>query len=70
MNGEKRVRQIAIRITDETYKQLEIEANKLKWSIAKTANEIIEEWIRQNKNSGGSINLIIHNNQNININGK
>lgn len=66
----KRTKQIAVRITPETYEILEKEAQKLKWSIAQIANEILSQWTEQKDENGGAINFIITNNQNINIGGK
>ena len=66
---EKRTKQIAVRITEETYSVLENEAAKLKWSIAQLANEIISEWTKKEKDNGGAIQFIIHKNENINLNG-
>lgn len=65
----KRTKQIAVRITPETYEILEKEAKKLKWSIAKIANEILTHWTEEKEENGGAINFIISNNQTINING-
>lgn len=65
---DKRTKQIAVRITPETYKVLENEAKKLKWSVAKIANEILTEWTQKEIKNGGAINFIIQNNENININ--
>ena len=68
--NEKRTTQIAVRITPETKEILEKEAAKLKWSVAKLANEILTEWTKKEAKDGeGAINFIIHNNKNINING-
>lgn len=66
----KRTKQIAVRITPETYEILEKEAAKLKWSIAQIANEILSKWTKEKEENGGAINFIITNNQNININGR
>lgn len=66
---EKRTKQIAVRITPETYDALEKEAKKLKWSVAKIANEILNEWTNKRDENGGAISFIIQNNHNINING-
>ena len=66
--SEKRTKQIAVRITPETYQILEKEAEKLKWSIAKIANEILTQWTEEKEENGGAIKFIIENNQNININ--
>lgn len=66
----KRTKQIAVRITPETYEVLEKEAAKLKWSIAQIANEILSKWTQEKEENGGAINFIITNNQNININGR
>lgn len=63
----KRTKQIAVRITPETYEILEKEAQKLKWSIAQIANEILTQWTEQKEENGGAIQFIISNNQNINI---
>lgn len=41
---EKRTEQIGVRITPETKRILENEANKLDWSIAKLAEKILKEW--------------------------
>lgn len=65
---EKRTKQIAVRITPETYKTLEQEAKKLKWSIAQIANEILTKWTEEKEENGGAIQFIINNNQSININ--
>jgi len=64
---DKRTKQIAVRITPETYDILQKEAAKLKWSVAKIANEILTEWTTKEKEHGGAINFIIHQNKNINI---
>lgn len=64
---EKRTRQIAIRITQETDQILEREANKMKWTKASLANEILEKWAKDADNNGGAIQFIIHQNGNINI---
>lgn len=66
--NEKRTAQIAVRITEETKEILEKEAMKLDWSVAKLANKILTEWTKEAKNNNGSINFIIHENGNININ--
>ena len=66
MNG-KRTKQIAVRITPETYEALEQEATKLKWSIAQIANEILTRWTEEKEENGGAIKFIIQKNQNINI---
>lgn len=63
----KRTKQIAVRITPETYDALEQEAKKLKWSIAQIANEILTKWTEEKDKNGGAIKFIIQNNQNINI---
>ena len=67
--SEKRTEQIAVRITAETKKILQEEAKKLEWSTAKLAEKILSEWTKENHKNGGALNFIIHNNQNINING-
>lgn len=66
----KRTKQIAVRITPETYDALEQEAKKLKWSIAQIANEILTKWTEEKDKNGGAIKFIIQNNQNINIEGR
>lgn len=65
--SEKRTKQIAVRITPETYVTLEQEAKRLKWSVAQLANEILTDWTVNHKDHGGAINFIIHNNNTINI---
>ena len=67
--GEKRTEQIAVRITPETKKILQEEAQKLEWTTAKLAERILSEWTKNNHQNGGAISFVIHNNQNINING-
>lgn len=67
--NEKRTEQIAIRITPETKRILQEEAEKLEWSTAKLAEKILKEWTRTAKLKGGSINFIIQKNENINIGG-
>ena len=61
--NEKRTKQIAVRITPETYTILESEARKLKWSVAKIANEILTDWTIKEKENGGAIKFIIHDNE-------
>lgn len=65
---EKRTEQIAVRITAETKRILQEEAQKLEWSTAKLAEKILSEWTKQTHGNGGAINFVIHNNQNITIN--
>lgn len=65
---EKKTKQIAVRITEETYKILETEAAKLEWTKAKLVEKILSEWTKAAHNeNGGSIQFIINNNQAINI---
>lgn len=66
----KRIKQIAIRITEETDEILEKEAKKLKWTKASLANEILTEWAKKSKETGGSIQFIKNHIENINIGGK
>ena len=67
---EKRTEQIAVRITAETKRILQEEAQKLEWSTAKLAEKILSEWTKNAKeNKNAAINFIIQNNQNINIGG-
>lgn len=66
---EKRTQQIAVRITPETKRILQEEAQKLEWSTAKLAEKILSEWTKEHHQNGGAINFIIHNNENINIKG-
>ena len=66
---EKRTKQIAIRITEETNNILQEEAEKLEWSKAKLAEKILREWTKDVKeNKGGSLQFVIHHNETININ--
>lgn len=65
--AEKRTEQIAVRITAETKRILQEEAQKLEWSTAKLAEKILSEWTKQTHGNGGAINFVIHNNQNIMI---
>lgn len=65
--NEKRTEQIAVRITPETKKILQEEAEKLEWSTAKLAEKILKEWTQTAKHKGGSISFIIQKNENINI---
>lgn len=66
---DKRTKQIAIRITEETNKILQEEADKLEWSKAKLAEKILREWTKDVKNKkGSSLQFVIHHNENININ--
>lgn len=67
--NEKRTEQIAVRITPETKRILQEEAQKLEWSTAKLAEKILSEWTKKEAARGGSINFVIHNNKNINIGG-
>lgn len=68
MMQEKKTKQIAVRITEETYKTLETEAAKLEWSKAKLAEKILSEWTKAaHSENGGSIHFIINNNNAINI---
>lgn len=70
--NEKKTAQIAVRITEETKRILQEEAQKLDWSTAKLAERILSEWttsVKANERQG-AINFIIHKNENININNK
>ena len=67
--NEKKTEQIAVRITAETKRILQEEAQKLEWSTAKLAEKILSEWTKQTHGNGGAINFVIQNNQNINVNG-
>lgn len=66
--SEKRTEQIAVRITPETKRVLQEEAQKLEWSTAKLAEKILSEWTKQSKTNNGAISFIIQNNNTININ--
>ncbi len=57
----KRTKQIAVRITPETYEVLEAEAKKMKWSIAQIANEILAQWTKEKAPHGGAISFIVDN---------
>lgn len=65
--SEKRTKQIAVRITPETFETLDAEAKRLKWSVAQLANEILTDWTKNHKDHGGAINFIIQKNETINI---
>ena len=67
--SEKRTEQIAVRITPETKRVLQEEAQKLEWSTAKLAEKILSEWTKQTHGNGGALNFVIQNNKNITING-
>ena len=67
--NEKRTEQIAVRITAETKRILQEEAQKLEWSTAKLAEKILSEWTQKSKNNDGAISFIIQNNNTINIKG-
>lgn len=67
--SEKRTEQIAVRITSETKRILQEEAQKLEWTTSKLAERILSDWTKNRKNNGGSINFIIEKNQIINVNG-
>ena len=54
----KRTKQIAVRITPETYDVLELEAKKVKWSVAQMANEILTRWTEEVEQNGGAIDFI------------
>lgn len=66
---EKRTEVIAIRVTPETKRILQAEAERLDWTIAKLGEKILKEWTQTAKIKGGSINFIIEKNENINIGG-
>lgn len=64
---EKRTEQIAVRITAETKKTLQEEAQKLDWTVSKLAERILREWTEGTKKNGSSaIQFIIGHNENIN----
>ena len=65
---EKKTKQIAIRITEETYNILQEEADRLEWTKAKLAEKILREWTKNAKENRGSLQFVIHHNENININ--
>lgn len=68
--NQKRTKQIAVRITEETDTILQTEADKLEWSKAKLAEKILSEWTKEvHNNRTGAIQFIIHNNNAINIGG-
>ena len=67
--NDKRTKQLNIRITPELEQILTDEAEKLEWKKTKLAEKILMEWANNRHTNGGAINLIIHRNQNINING-
>ena len=49
---EKRTQQIAVRITPETKRILQEEAQKLEWSTAKLAEKILSEWTKEHHQNG------------------
>lgn len=66
--AEKRTEQIAVRITPETKKILQNEAERLDWTISKLAERILREWTEGAKEkSSGAIQFIISHNENINV---
>lgn len=65
---EKRTEQIAVRITPDTKRILQTEAQKLDWTVSKLAERILREWTEGAKqDSAGAIQFIISHNENINI---
>lgn len=44
---QKQTKQIAVRITEEVDKALEIEAKKHRWTKAALANMILEDWTKE-----------------------
>lgn len=67
--GEKRTEQLNIRVTPELIEILTEEAKKLDWPKTKLAEKILMDWTKNRHKNGGAFNFIIHNNQNITING-
>lgn len=66
--SEKRTAQIAVRITPETKKILQQEADKLDWTVSKLAERILREWTTEAKErKSGSVQFIIQHNENINL---
>ena len=49
MSDEKRTKQVAVRMTPETYKIISEIAKKQKWTIASTVNIILEQFCRDQK---------------------
>lgn len=66
--GEKRIDQIAVRVSPEMKKALQKEANKLDWSVSKLAERVLSDWLEQSEKNGGAIQFIISHNETININ--
>jgi len=49
MNEEKRTKQVAVRMTPETYKVISDIAKKQKWTVASTVNIILEQFCKDQK---------------------
>ena len=47
--------------------KVEQEAKKLKWTKASLANEILNDWAKKSKDTGGAIQFISNRIENINI---
>lgn len=60
--NEKRIDQIAVRVSPEMKKTLQEEANKLDWSVSKLSERILGEWIKQREINGGAMQFIKTNN--------
>lgn len=66
--NEKRTKQLNVRITEKTESILIKEANKLKWSKAQLAEEILRNWTdKAERNETGINQFIIETNNTINI---
>ena len=68
MDG-KRTKQLNIRVTPELIDILTTEAEKLDWPKTNLAEKILMDWAKNRHKNGGVLNFVIHNNQNITING-
>lgn len=53
--GSKRTAQINVKLTPESKEYLEQQARKLKWTLSTLTEQILQDWINENKEGNKTI---------------